>query len=130
MTTKEYVKKYNLDNPEFANHFNTNLFLEDLKAEFMDRVRITVETRKNAGLEFDFRIFQIIIGEIQNKFSAISNKKACGPLRKELWGAFYAKVIIPFRKEYFPKEHEEIENRRNRALAKKAEQGKISEMKG
>ena len=114
MTTKEYVKKYNLDNPELANHFNTNLFLEDLKAEFMDRVRVTVETRKNAGLEFDFRIFQIVIGEIQNKFSAISNKKACGP----------------FRKEYFPKEHEEIENRRNRVLAKKAEQGKISEMQG
>lgn len=126
MTTKEYVKKYNLDNPELANHFNTNLFLEDLREEFLTRIELTIATRKNAGLEFSFRIFQLVIGEIQNKFSAISNKKAGGPLRKELWGAFYAKTVIPFRKEYFPAEHQEIEARRNKALGKK----NIAQMEG
>ena len=34
MKTKEYVKKFQLDDARFANQFNTNLFLEDFDQEF------------------------------------------------------------------------------------------------
>lgn len=112
MKTKEYVKKFQLGDARFANHFNTNLFLEDFDQEFQERIATTIETRKKAQLDFNYHIFQILVGEMQNKFSAISNKKSGGPLRKELWSAFYAKSIIPARAKYFPEEHAAIEKKR------------------
>lgn len=112
MTTKEYVKKYRLDKAEFANHFNTDLFLQDLNEEFLARIEKEKTHRKKEGLEYSFRIFQSIIQEMQTKFCAISNKKSCGPLRPELWNAFYAKYIIPVRERDFPDEHAQIQAKR------------------
>lgn len=115
MKTIEYVKKFQLGDARFANHFNTNLFLEDFGQEFQERITTTIETRKKAQLDFNYHIFQILVGEMQTKFSAISNKKSGGPLRKELWSAFYAKFIIPARAKYFPEEHAAIEKKREMA---------------
>lgn len=112
MKTREYVKKFQLDDARFANHFNTNLFLEDFGQEFEERITSTIETRKKAQLDFNYHIFQVLIGEMQTKFAAISAKKSGGPLRKELWSAFYAKSIIPARAKYFPEEHAAIEKKR------------------
>lgn len=112
MTTKQYIKKYKLDLPEYANHFNTDLFLQDLFEELKERMAKEEAYRKTLHQEFEFRMFQRIIMELQQKFMAISNKKAGGPLRRELWNAFYAKYIIPARAELFPKEHEEIRIKR------------------
>lgn len=114
MTTKQYVTKYNLGNLNFANHFNTDLFLQDFSQEFQQRIDRTIAERGHVGLAFEYRIFQVLIGEMQQKFCAISNKKAGGPLRKELWSAFYAKTIIPLREKYFPVEHAEIQAKRER----------------
>lgn len=112
MTTKQYIKKYKLDLAEYANHFNTDLFLQDLFEELKARMDKEKAYRKTLQQEFEFRMFQRIIMELQQKFMAISNKKAGGPLRRELWNAFYAKYIIPTRAELFPKEHEEIRLKR------------------
>lgn len=112
MTTKQYIKKYKLDLAEYANHFNTDLFLQDLFEELKERMAKEEAYRKTLHQEFEFRMFQRIIMELQQKFMAISNKKAGGPLRRELWNAFYAKYIIPARAEIFPKEHEEIRIKR------------------
>lgn len=112
MKTYQYIKKFRLDDPQYSNHFNTDLFLQDLNEEFKARIEREKAERKKAGLEFTYRIFQIIIQEMQTKFCAISNKKAGGPLRTELWNAFYAKYIIPAREADFPKEHAEIQVKR------------------
>ena len=109
MKTKTYVQKYHLDNPDTANHFNTNLFLEDLNEEFVEKMNKTIEERKKSNLEFDYRIFQILVLQMMDKFKAISNKKAGGELRPQLWGAFYAKYIIPQRAKYFPEINTKIE---------------------
>lgn len=115
MKTKEYVKKFQLDDARFANQFNTNLFLEDFDQEFKERIATTIETREKVQLDFNYHIFQVLIGEMQTKFAAISAKKLGGPLRKELWSAFYAKSIIPARAKYFPEEHAAIEQKRRMA---------------
>ena len=122
MKTKEYIKKFQLDDARFANHFNTNLFLEDFGQEFGERITSTIETRKKAQLDFNYHIFQVLIGEMQTKFAAISAKKSGGPLRKELWSAFYAKSIIPARAKYFPEEHAAIEKKREMARFKYEEE--------
>ena len=124
MKTKEYVKKFQLDDARFANQFNTNLFLEDFDQEFRERITSTIETRKKAQLDFNYHIFQVLIGEMQTKFAAISAKKSSGPLRKELWSAFYAKSIIPARAKYFPEEHAAIEKKREAKLRYEEEKAK------
>lgn len=112
MTTQRYIKKFRLDDFQYSNHFNTDLFLQDLDEDFRARIEREKAERKKAGLEFSYRIFQIIIQEMQTKFCAISNKKVGGPLRPELWNAFYAKYIIPVRESDFPKEHADIQAKR------------------
>lgn len=112
MNSNQYVKKYKLDDPRYSNHFNTDLFLQDLNEEFQARIQREKETRKKERQEYSFRIFNVIITEIQNKFCAISNKKVGGPLRPELWNAFYAKYIIPVRIQDFPEEHAKIQAKR------------------
>ena len=112
MTTKQYIKKFRLDNPDYSNHFNTDLFLQDLNQEMLERIDRERAERKKASLEYSYRIFQVIIQEMQTKFCAISNKKIGGPLRPELWNAFYAKYIIPIRERDFPEEHAKIQAKR------------------
>lgn len=112
MNTKQYVKKYKLDDFQYSNHFNTNLFLQDLNEEFQARIQREKDARKKERQEYTFRIFNVIITEIQNKFCAISNKKVGGPLRPELWNAFYAKYIIPVRIQDFPEEHAKLQTER------------------
>lgn len=109
MNSNQYVKKYKLDDFQYSNHFNTDLFLQDLNEEFQARIQREKDARKKEHQEYTFRIFNIIITEIQHKFCAISNKKVGGPLRPELWNAFYAKYIIPVRIREFPEEHAKIQ---------------------
>ena len=109
MNSNQYVKKYKLDDFQYSNHFNTDLFLQDLNEEFQARIQREKEAREKERQEYTFRIFNVIITEIQNKFCAISNKKVGGPLRPELWNAFYAKYIIPVRMQDFPEEHAKIQ---------------------
>lgn len=109
MKTKAYIAKYHLDNPDTANHFNTNLFLEDLNTEFQEKLDKTIKDREKVNLTFDYHIFQILVLQMMDKFKAISNKKVGGELRPGLWGAFYAKYVIPQRAKYFPEINAKIE---------------------
>jgi hypothetical protein len=86
--------------------------LEDLSQEFEEKVNKTIAEREKASLTFDYHIFQILVLQMMDKFRAISNKKAGGELRPKLWGAFYAKYIIPQRAKYFPEINANIEKAR------------------
>lgn len=122
MTTKQYVKKYKLQEP--VHHISFDQFLKDFIEEFDTRIRVTIESRAKVGLEFTFNIFQGLVKEMQTKFCAISAKRLGGPLPETLWNAFFAKGVVTRRAELFPKEHEEICLRRESYLAKKEEQQK------
>lgn len=119
MTTKQYVKKYRLQEP--VHHISFDQFLNDFIEEFDTRIKVTIETRAKADLAFTFDIFKGLVKEMQTKFRAISNKKIGGPLPETLWNAFYAKAVITRREQFFPKEHEEICRRRQEYLLAKAE---------
>lgn len=127
MTTKKYVEKYKLDDPNFSNKFNTDLFLQDLNEELQNRIQVEKENRKKQGLEYSFRIFNIIITEMQNKFCAISYKKIGGPLRPELWSAFYAKYVVPSRARDFPEEHSKILAKREANIKNSIRDGVLRE---
>lgn len=123
MTTKQYVKKYRLQ--ELGSHLSYDAFLKDFIQEFDTRIQVTIETRKKADLAFTFDIFKGLVKEMQTKFCSISNKKVGGPLPETLWNAFYAQAVIERRAKYFPKEHEEICQRRNFYLAQKAKEEEL-----
>lgn len=112
MTTKQYVKKYDLDTRGCTSRVFEAL-VDDLILEFKERVENTQKTRLNRGLEFSFNIFQELVKEMQQKFCAIS-AKANGGLPKTVWNNFYGKGVIHVRGELFPKEHQEISEKRER----------------
>lgn len=117
MTTKEYIKKYHLQEVNF--NLNFDKFLKDFIAEFNERIDRTIAERKKADLDFSFNIFQNLIKEMQTKFNSISaHTLGCLPI--SIWNGFYAKGVIPARAKYFPVEHAEI-NARRELLKRKAE---------
>ena len=56
MTTKEYIKKYHLQEENF--NLNFDKFLKDFINEFNERIERTIAERKKADLDFGFNIFQ------------------------------------------------------------------------
>lgn len=110
MKTKDYIKKFRMDEENFE--FDRDEFLKELNKEFLDRLELTQKYRELNKMDFPFKVFQEIVKEMQSKFWAISNKKVGKPLTPELFSAFYAYAVIPAREKYFPKEHAEISKRR------------------
>lgn len=117
MTTKEYIKKYHLQEENF--NLNFDKFLKDFINEFNERIERTIAERKKADLDFGFNIFQNLIKEMQTKFNSIS-AHTLGSLPDTIWNGFYAKGVIPARAKYFPVEHAEINARRDKFLKEQA----------
>lgn len=117
MTTKEYIKKYHLQEENF--NLNFDKFLKDFINEFNERIERTIAERKKADLDFGFNIFQNLIKEMQTKFNSISAHTR-GSLPDTIWNGFYAKGVIPARAKYFPVEHAEINARREKFLKEQA----------
>lgn len=117
MTTKEYIKKYHLQEENF--NLNFDKFLKDFINEFNERIERTIAERKKADLDFGFNIFQNLIKEMQTKFNSIS-AHTLGSLPDTIWNGFYAKGVIPARAKYFPVEHAEINARREKFLKEQA----------
>lgn len=128
MKTKDYVSQFTIQGRNGATLFDHKGFVKALSQEFNDRLEVTRVDRESRGTEFQFNLFQNLVKEMEDKFWAISNKKPGKPFTPGLWGAFYALGVIPARKKYFPKEHAEIDARRERAMEKANEEKKIAEM--
>lgn len=122
MKTKDYIKKFRMDEENFE--FDRNEFLKELNKEFLDRLELTQKYRELNKMDFPFKVFQEIVKEMQSKFWAISNKKVGKPLTPELFSAFYAYAVIPAREKYFPNEHAEILKRREEIKKKQEERGR------
>lgn len=128
MTTKQWIKKFNLDSLE-CDPINREEILRELNKEFLERLQTVQMERERKNLEFTFNIFQNVVTEMQAKFWAISNKKVGKPFTQELFSAFYASTVIPNRKKLFPEEHAKITARREARAIKERELKKAMEEK-
>lgn len=115
MKTKDYIKNFNLTDPS---EDDLQRFLAKFIEEFGERLELTIQVRKKMSLDTPFAIFQILVKEAQDKWNSISSHKGGGPLPSKLWDKFYATGIIPVRVKFYPKEHQEITEKRLRRMNK------------
>lgn len=113
MKTSEYIKKYNLNTPDSEN-FNRKQFLRDFTEEYYQRIYSEKSQRENQNMEFTFKIFSEITKQMGQKFWSISNKKWGAPFSPEFFGKFYTSVVLPLRKQLFPKEDKQLKDRYKR----------------
>lgn len=101
MKTIDYIKKYGLDkNNKSLSKLEKDEFFKDLEKELLERIQ---EKEKNYTEDnLPYRIFQILVKQVNDKFWAISNKKKGIAFTFELWNAFFAIKVIPIRNKYFP----------------------------
>lgn len=101
MKTNDYIKKYGLDkNNRSLSKLEKDEFFKDLEKELLERIQ---EREKNYTEDnLPYRIFQILVKQVNDKFWAISNKKKGIAFTFELWNAFFAIKVIPIRNKYFP----------------------------
>lgn len=101
MKTNDYIKKYGLDkNNKSLSKVEKDEFFKDLEKELLERIQ---ERERNYTEDnLPYRIFQILVKQVNDKFWAISNKKKGIAFTFELWNAFFAIKVIPIRNKYFP----------------------------
>lgn len=101
MKTIDYLKKYGLDkNNKSLSKLEKDEFFRDLEKELLERIQ---ERERNYTEDnLPYRIFQILVKQVNDKFWAISNKKKGIAFTFELWNAFFAIKVIPIRNKYFP----------------------------
>lgn len=101
MKTIDYIKKYGLDkNNKSLSKLEKDEFFKDLEKELLERIQ--ERARNYTGDNLPYRIFQILVKQVNDKFWAISNKKKGIAFTFELWNAFFAIKVIPIRNKYFP----------------------------
>lgn len=101
MKTIDYIKKYGLDkNNKSLSKLEKDEFFKDLEKELLERIQ--ERERNYTDDNLPYRIFQILVKQVNDKFWAISNKKKGIAFTFELWNAFFAIKVIPIRNKYFP----------------------------
>lgn len=95
MTTKEYVKKYELN---INDKFNHSEFVSDLTSDFIVLLELNKANDNIKGFDNALRALRM-------KFDAINNKTV-GCIPEKLWGYFYATVVVKMRDEMCPKDME------------------------
>lgn len=101
MKTIDYIKKYGLDkNNKSLSKLEKDEFFKDLEKELLERIQEREKNYTEGNLPY--RIFQILVKQVNDKFWAISNKKKGIAFTFELWNAFFAIKVIPIRNKYFP----------------------------
>ena len=91
MKTKEYVKKYKLDE---SDKFNHSEFVSDLTIDFLTLLEVGKAQENIKG-------FDNAVRAIRMKFDAVNNKTV-GCIPEKLWKYFFATVIAKIREELFP----------------------------
>ena len=101
MKTKEYVKKYKLNQ---SDKFNHSEFINDLSIDFLSLLEIGKAQENLKG-------FENAVRAIRMKFDAVNNK-TLGIIPEKLWKYFFATVIVKFREKLFPAQMQQIRNER------------------
>lgn len=101
MKTIDYIKKYGLDkNNKSLSKLEKDEFFKDLEKELLERIQERARNYTEDNLPY--KIFQVLVKQVNDKFWAISNKKKGIAFTFELWNAFFAIKVIPIRNKYFP----------------------------
>lgn len=101
MKTKEYVKKYRLNENDKFNHED---FVSDLTEDFL--VLLEVNKANN-----NIRGFNNAVNAIRMKFDAVNNKTV-GCIPDKLWNYFFATVVAKLREQMCPQWVENKERKR------------------
>lgn len=101
MKTKEYIKKYKLNQ---SDKFNHSEFVKDLSIDFLSLLEIGKDQENLKG-------FENAVRAIRMKFDAINNKTS-GIIPEKLWKYFFATVIVKFREKLFPEQMKQIREER------------------
>jgi hypothetical protein len=91
MKTREYVKKYKLNEDDNFDHAK---FIADFTIDFQVML-------SNANIGKDYGRFRRLVNDVKKKWSNINNKTA-GQLPEKLWGYFYGSTIMSCKDELFP----------------------------
>jgi hypothetical protein len=88
MTTKEYIKKYELN---VNNKFNHNEFVDDMKSELIILLELNKANDNIKGFDNAVRC-------IKMKWDAVANK-TLGIFPEKLWNFFFATVVVKLKNE-------------------------------
>lgn len=99
MTAKEYIDRFRMDQENYE--FNRQEFINQLRIDFLESIH-RHENYDNKVDTLEYKYFREIVKEFQDKFDKISRLKKVGNLSPGLWKAFFASVIVPYRKEKYP----------------------------
>ena len=91
MTTKEYVKKYELDKNDKFNH---TYFVQDLASDLIALLELNKAQDNIKGFDNAVRC-------IKMKWDAINNKTV-GQLPEKLWKFFWATIVVKLKEELCP----------------------------
>lgn len=122
MKTTQYVRKYNLNNPDL-NELEVDLqgILEDLGEEFHEKLSLNLAACKKMHVEFNYGKFLHLIKDMKQKIDSISNKKWGSPFPESFFSTFFAIHVIPARAELYPEEHKVAQAKRATYNAKPKE---------
>ena len=107
MKPNEYIKKYNLKEPDFK--FNHKEFVADLTIDF----NAMVEYHRQSN--WNYSKFQLCVKDVRQKFVSISAKSAHPHVNEKLWKYFYATSIGPMKDAMFGEQIKKERARRQRA---------------
>lgn len=109
MTAQEYIDKFRMNQENFE--FNRQEFIAQFKFDFLESIPRHPEW--NPSLQkLRYKYFKEVVREFQLKFGQINALKKGRPLSQELWKAFFAIVVVPYRKEHYTQIQDHIESLR------------------
>lgn len=114
MTAKEYIEEFNMLEESYP--FNRHKFISQLRKDFLENC--------NRHQPFGYNDYIAEVNNIHELYKEISEiLRKCRNdgkgLTKQLWGLFYAKVILKVRANVFPEEHQIIAERIKKRTLKK-----------
>lgn len=109
MKPEEYISKFRMNQENYE--FNRQEFIAQLKFEFLESIQNHKEFDPIQG-KLRYKIFKEIVKAFEIKFLEISKLKKGKGLSKNLWKAFFATVVVPYRKEHYPQIQEHIHLKR------------------
>lgn len=113
MTAQEYIDKFRMNQENFE--FSRQEFIAQLKFDFLESIVESIHKHPKWDPEqqkLRYVYFKEVVKEFQAKFRQINSLKRGKPLSQGLWKAFFAAVVVPYRKEHYPKIQDHIEKLR------------------
>lgn len=106
MKPEEYITRFRMNQENYE--FNRQEFTAQLKFDFLESIQNHPNYDRETG-KLQYKVFKELVKACELKFCKISNLKRGQGLSHRLWKAFFATVVVPYRKENYPRIQEHIE---------------------